>query len=191
MSLTLFVIEDFEPKLSEEALLIEEFRILYSPAYNKGPGDTQGRNRYRAIKECKYIYHMFDYRSEFSEYDDKERQIEALTSADLALEYEISIELRNCCIIFQQLQETRMLKVLRTAEGALDKLRAYFDTVDFNEKDKNGNLVHKPKDLMAAIADLGVTNKKLKDLEKLVRNELKESVTLKGDHESGFDSAVE
>lgn len=189
MSLTLFQIIDFEPKLSDEALLIEEFKVLHSMQYNRQEGDTQGRNRKRAIQECRYIYHMYDYRSEFSEYDDEERHIEALQAADLHLEYEISKELKDCIDIFQQLQETRMLKLLETAEKALDKLRTYLDSIDFSEKDKNGNLVHKPKEVMASISDLGNVNKKLKELRKLVKAELKETEGLRGDHEGGFDGA--
>ena len=189
MSLTLFTIEEFEPRLSDEALLIEEFKILHSLNYNKQPGDTQGRDRKRALQECRYLFHMYDYRSEFSEYEEKDRQIEALNAAALPLDYEISKELKDCIDIFVSMQETRMLKTLKTAETTLDKLRAYYDGVNFNEKDKNGNLVHKPKDIMASISDLGNVNKKLADLTKRVKQELKETETLRGDHEGGFDGA--
>lgn len=190
MSLTLFVIEDYEPRLSDEALLISEFKALHLLAYNKQAGDTQGRDRKRAISECRYIYHMYDYRSEFSEYDDEERHQESLLAAGLEEGYIFSDELKACIKKFVQLQETRMLKVLTTAEAALDKLRLYLDGIDFLEKDKNGNLVHKPKEIMASIADLGNINKKLKELRKLVKAELKETATLRGDHEGGFDGAV-
>ena len=190
MSLTLFTIEEFEPRLSDEALLVEEFRILHSLNYNKQPGDTQGRERRRAIAECKYIYHRYDYRSEFSEYGDEERHVEALIAAGLPEDYTFSPELKACIDRFIELQDTRMLKVLTTAEKALDKLRLYLDSIDFSEKDKNDNLVHKPKEIMASIADLGNINKKLKELRKLVKAELKETATLRGDHEGGFDGAV-
>ena len=189
MSLTLFVIEDYEPKLSDEALLIEEFKVLHSLSYNRQPGDTQGRERRRALKECRYIYHYCDYRSEFSEYNDVERDIEAKNAADLPLDYEISIEFKNCIDIFTAIQETRMLKTLRVAENTLDKVRDYYEGVDFLEKDKNGSLVHKPKEIMAAIADLGSVNNKLTALQKQVKAALKETASLRGDHEGGFDGA--
>ena len=190
MSLTLFVIEDYESRLSDEALLVEEFKVLYAPTYNKQPGDTQGRERRRAIAECRYIYHFCDYRSEFSEYEDEERHIEALLAAGLAENYKISDEMQACMNIFLRLQETRMLKTLQTAEKTLDKLRTYYEDIDFNERDsKSGALVHKPKDIMGSIADLGNINKKLGDLRKQVKAELKETESLRGDHEGGFDGA--
>jgi len=189
MSLTLFVIEDYEPRLSDEALLIEEFRALYTLAYNKRKGDVQGRERKRAIQECRYIYHMFDYRSEFSEYEDDERHIEACVSAEIDKDYKQSKEMKACITIFNKLQETRMLKTLTTAEQTLDKVREYYNAVDFLEKDEKGALVHKPKDIMASIADLGSVNKKLGDLRKQVKAELKDTESLRGDHEGGHDGA--
>ena len=190
MSLTLFTIEDYVPRLSDETLLIEEFRVLHTMAYNKRKGDVQGRNRIRAIQECRYIYHMYDYRSEFSEYEDDERKVEALTSSELEENYTISDQMQACIDIFIKLQNTRMLKTLVTAEKTLDKIRSYYDGVNFNEVDEKGALVHKPKDIMASITDLGNVNKKLSDLRKQVKAELKETASLRGDHEGGFDSAT-
>ena len=43
---------------------------------------------------------------------------------------------------------------------------------------------------MGSIADLGNVNKKLSDLRKQVKAELKETASLRGDHEGGFDSAT-
>jgi len=189
MSLTLFVIEEFEPRLSDEALLVEQFKVLHAMSYNKQPGDTQGRLRNRAISECKYIYHFCDYRSEYSEYDDEERHIESLLSAGLPEDYQISEEMQACIDIFLALQVTRMLKTLETAEKTLDKLREYFEGIDFNEKDEKGALVHNPKNVMASIADLGNVNKKISELRKQVKAELKETESLRGDHEGGFDGA--
>ena len=189
MSLTLFVIEDYEPRISDAALLIEEFKVLHSLNYNKQPGDTQGRERKRAIQEARYLFHFCDYRSEYSEYKDEEKHEEALRAAGLPEDYKISEELQACMDVMFKTQDTRMLRTLRTAENTLDKVREYYDSVDFSEVDKNGALIHKPKDIMASISDLGNVNKKLADLTKRVKQELKETETLRGDHEGGFDGA--
>jgi len=190
MSLTLFVIEDYEPALSREALLIEEFKALYSNNYNKQKGDTQGRKKFRAIQECRFIYHYCDYRSEYSEYDDHERKLESLLAAGLPENYKFSPQMEACIKVFIKLQETRMLKTLKVAEEALDKLRVYLSSIDFSEKDKNGALIHKPKEVMGLIGDLGVYNKKLSTLQKQVKAELKETESLRGDHKGGFDGAI-
>lgn len=190
MSLTLFIIEDYEPRLSDEALLIEQFKVLHHRTYNRGSGDTQGRDRRRAIAECKFIYHYCDYRSEFSEYDGEERKEEALNAAGLAEDYDISKEMQSCIDIFLKLQETRMLKTLEIAEQTLDKVRDYYKDVDFSEKDDKGALLHRPKEVMASISDLGNVNKKLNELKKLVKAELKETEALRGDHEGGYDGAT-
>ena len=189
MSLTLFTVIDFVPQLSEQAILIEPFRVLHTMAYNKRKGDTQGRERKRAIEECRYIYHMYHYASEFSEYDKEERHREALISAGLTEKFVISKELQACIDIFIKLQSTRMLKTLATAENALDKAREYYDSVDFTILTDKGELLHNIKNVMASISDLGVTNKKLEDLKKLVKAQLKETTALRGDHEGGYSTA--
>lgn len=190
MSLTLFTIEDFEIKLSDEALLIKEFKTLYSLEYNKGPGDVQGRKRNRAIQECKFLYHFCDFRSEYTDYNKEERFTESVEAAGLPENFSSSTELVACIEVFIKLQETRMLKTLNVAENTLDKLRGYYDGIDFNEKDpKTGVIVHNPKNVMASILDLGNTNKKLSELRKLVKAELKETASLRGDKETGYDGA--
>lgn len=190
MSLTLFSIVDFEPKLSEEALLIEEFKVLYSLPYNRQEGDSQGRERKRAIQECRFLYHFCHYKSEYTESNEEERFEESVSAAHLPETFVMSDELKACAGVVTKLQNTRMLKTLDVAELTLDKLRDYFKDIDFNEKDKGGALVHKPKEVMASIMDLGNTNKKLVDLRKLVKESMKETSSLKGDHEPGFDGAT-
>ncbi len=189
MSLSLFVIEDYVPRLSDQALLIKEFKALYTLGYNKRLGDTQGRERKRAIQECSFIYHCYDYRSEYSEYGEEERYKEALIAANLPEDYKFSPEFTACIDIFLSLQDTRMLKTLGVAEETLDKIRLYYQSVDFSEKDDKGALVHNPKNIMASITDLGNVNKKLSDLRKQVKAELKDTESLRGDHEGGFDGA--
>lgn len=192
MSLTLFSIIDFEPKLSDEALLIEEFKILHSLDYNKQSGDSQGRERKRAISECKYLYHFADFRSEFSEDNEADRHEASVRAAGLDAEtFKTSPELDACIKLYTKLQKTRMLKTLDVAEETLDKLRDYYSTIDFSEKDpKSGLILHNPKNIMASIADLGNINKKLGELRKLVKAEMKETASLRGDKESGHDGAV-
>ncbi len=191
MSLTLFSIENFDPKLSDEALLIEEFKVLHSLDYNKQEGDSQGRERKRAIQECRFLYHYCDFRSEYSEYRDEEKKEEARIAAQFDENFVISDELQACINVFVKLQETRMLKTLDVAELTLDKLRDYYEGIDFNERDiKSGAIVHNPKNVMASIADLGNTNKKLNELRRLVKAEMKETASLKGDHEGGYDGAT-
>ena len=190
MSLTLFTIIDFEPRLSDEALLIKEFKALHLPAYNKQEGDSQGRERKRAIQECSFIYHFCDYRSEYTEYEDDDRKEESLLAADLPENFEISEELQACIDVFIKLQDTRMLKALAVAELTLDKLRVYYEKIDFNAVDKNGALLYKPKDIMASVLDLGNTNKKLNELRRLVKAEMKETASLRGDHVGGHDGAT-
>jgi len=189
MSLTLFSIIDFEPKLSEEALLIEEFKVLFGLAYNKAKGDTQGRERKRALQECRYLYHKYDYKSEYSEYNETEKEVEALQAAGLPLDYKISKELQACGEVFIKLQDTRMLRALHTAEGALDKVDEYYKAVDFAELTLKGELLHNPDKVMTSISNLGIVNKKLSDLRKLVRSELKAAEGLRGDKEGGLDTA--
>jgi hypothetical protein len=62
----LFTIQDFKPVPTEEFAAMEVVQNLYKLSYNKGPGDHDGRKRYRATREIVYVYYYCNYKSEFA-----------------------------------------------------------------------------------------------------------------------------
>src|SRR4051812_43035598 len=108
----LFDVVDFEPKPSDEFLMIQEFKALFTLAYNKDfEGDSQGRSRKRGLAEARFLYFHCDYKSEFAKYNTVERMEHSLSAAGLDPEYEISDELRLAIGRYEKLRESRNLKL--------------------------------------------------------------------------------
>ena len=189
MGMKLFKIEDYSPVPTEEAYAIKEFSDLLTLQYNKGKGDTQGRKRYRGIKELEFIFFFVDYRSEFAKYAKEERRIEALHAAGLDENYKISKELTAAITQYRKLQETRPIKLLNAARQAVDKMTEYFNSVELTIEGPNGNLIPNPdvqaKDVMANLSNLAKVLKGLDDLEDQIKTQEMQTQSLRGEAEPG------
>lgn len=180
-------IEDNEAKLVREELeLIPEFKALLSLNYNKDKGDQDGRKRFRATKEFTYIWFMYSNHSPYREYEEKERKLEALQTAGLPHNYPISTDLQAAIEKYKKLTDTRVLRLIRSAEKAVDKLRDYFETVDFTERNSSGTLVNKPSEIIKAIGDLDDVSSGLEKLATRQRAEKNQFVDARGTQEAGW-----
>lgn len=180
-------IEDNEAKLLREELeLIPEFKALLSLSYNKDKGDIDGRKRIRATKEFTFIWFMYSHYSPYREYDEKERRKEALGTASLPESYPIGTELLSAITKYKQLNETRILKLIRAAETAIDRLRGYFETIDFTKETQGGALVNKPTDVINAISNLDKVSDGLEKLANRSKSQQNQFVSARGDHEPGW-----
>lgn len=170
--------EDFEVIPERETLvLIPEFAELFSLNYNKQPGDVQGRKRERVKSELIYMYFMYDFRSEYDSLDESEKHEQAMRAADLSVDYEISPQLKAAIDKFCELQDTRELKLLRSAYGVADKLRTYFDTVEVDDTNA--------KNLIDNMSKIGNVLDSLKKVEASVKKALSGNKRIRGDQVKG------
>lgn len=180
-------IENGEAKLMREELsLIPEFATILSLKYNKQEGDVDGRKRFRATSEFTYLWYMYSHLSPYREYSESERHEEATVIAGLSIGFTPSDELKAAIVKYKTLNETRILKLIRAAEKAVDNLRAYFEAVDFTEKNANGVLVNKPADVIKAIVDLDKVATGLDKLAARQKTEVKEGSATRGGQEDGW-----
>lgn len=172
--MNLFTYENYQLQLNKpEIELIKEFGELFSLKYNAGvDGDKDGRKRMKAFRAFTYIYLVYDWKSPYSEYSDKEKIEAALVDSKLD-EKDIQDERIVAAIIkYRSLQETRSLRLLTDAYHAIDELRLYFRTTSLQEKDpESGKPIYAAKDLIANIAALGKTVEGLQQLEYMVKKE--------------------
>ena len=183
----LFVLnEHYECEVNkDEVYLIPDFKALFELKYNAGKGDHDGRLRRRAKAELTYMYFFAAYESELRHLNEKERHEAALHYADLQEDYTISDELEQAIKTYLELQETRMLKLIKSAYGAIDKTRGFFDELDYHEKTANGGLLYDPNKIMSIINNLGKTEEGLQKLEERVKLSLANDSKVRGDKEEG------
>lgn len=176
-------------KVNEETYLVElnktwistipEFeRIIKEDKGTKG--DTQARKKLHAKRVFTFIYHYCDFQSQFIDMDEDERRENALSNAQL-LDEDITTTVEIAIDKYILLQDTRTLKLLRKARGAMDRLGEYFDEIDYTERDAGGKLVYEPKTVMGNIGMLDKAHDGLQALEKRVKLELKQEARLRGD----------
>lgn len=184
-----FTFKDYQLELNrEEILLVKEFSDIMAAKWNSGEaGDKDGRKRLRAFKLLSYVYLMYDWKSPYSEYSDKERHEAALV--DSKLEETILKEPESKAVIekYLALQDSRIVKLLKSAYRLVDELRHHFETVDLQERNAvTGAPVFKSNDLMRDLASLGKTLESIQQLEYLVKKEKEQEKSLRGQASPGM-----
>lgn len=171
-----------------EILLIREFSALWSNDRNKTKEDPKGSKKSRAYRELTYIWLMCDWSSPYSDYTEQERHKEALKDARLTEEEWNDPTFRAACRKYRELQDSsRALKLIKSAQGVVDKITDYFDTLDIQERDAvTGKPIFKTKDVMGELKEVSNVVEQLKTLEFLYKKEQEESSGLMGDVEGGF-----
>jgi hypothetical protein len=184
----LFTMQDYELELNKpEILLVKEFADLWETNRNKGAGDNRGYEKKRAFKEFSFIYLVYDWKSPYSEYSDQEKREAAQLDSTLTNKQLEDDKFIAACRKYQEMQDSRILKLLRSAYRATDELRIYFDNIDLQERDpETGKPIYAAKDLIASISALGKTVEGLEQLEYMVKKEKEKERGLRGGQEAGM-----
>lgn len=107
-------------------LMIKEFGDIWKK--------DKSKNKETALKYFAFIYFKYDlkskYRNSYSGTDlDKMIKIDLFKDS----KFKLSSEVHKAGIIFNNLQITKSLKLLLSAEGVLEQITNYFDNFDINE----------------------------------------------------------
>ena len=171
----------------DEILLVKEFKQLLDSKRNKCVQDKTGELGLRVIKELTYIYLYLDWKSPYAEYSEQERREAAKSDSELTDSELIDPIFLEACRKYQDLQDTRKLKLLRSSYKAMDELRIYFETVDLTETDNNtGKPIYSAKDVISNIQSLGKVVEGLEQLELIVRKEKQQAKGVRGDADPGM-----
>lgn len=178
-----------EVMLSEsEILLIKEFSALWTNDRNITKEDPKGVKKRRAFREFTYMWLMCDWASPYSDYPERDRHEEALKDAKMTDEEWADPIFRAACRKYRELQESsRSLKLIRSAQGIVDKITTYFDNLDIEERDPlTGKPIFKTKEVMAEMSGVSTVIEQLKTLEFMYKKEMEEVSSLMGDVVTGF-----
>ena len=141
-----------------DIFLISEFKSLFDNERNKCKEDKLGNLKLRTFRELQYIYLAIDWRSPYKEFTERERHEAALKDAEISdLEFEDST-FREACRKYKSMQETSKIGALLQSQLSLiERMRVYYDTLDFEERDTNGKPIFKMKDIQGEVAGMGKT----------------------------------
>ena len=171
---------------------IKEFRKLFSRdvgIVSKIKDDSikdknYQRKREKCRRELTFIYHYIDFKSPFNQLTDDERLIKAAENANLNVEeIKQDEDLQAAIKKYQELQETRSLKLVNSGYKAIDLIRKSLETLG----NSTGADVETVLKISKIINDLPNNIKTLKELDKLVKDELAGSEKIRGGSEKGLD----
>lgn len=180
--------ESYNPIINKpDVLLIKEFKDLFDPERCKGViGDSKGTLKFRAFRELAYIYLVYDWKTVYSEYSLSEKREAALLDSEVDPSWLEDPLFKAAVRKYQELQDSRILRLLNSAYKAVDELRLYFDTLDLTERDQYGKPMYQTKNVLMEIASLGKTVEGLQQLEYMVMKEREKANSLRGNTEIGL-----
>ena len=165
-------------------LMIKEFRDLFEPSRNKCKEDKTGKKGLRGFKELIYIYLMINWKSPYADDPDQDRHKYCLQDAELTEEdFEDSV-FRAACRKYDELQNSsRSLRLIKAAQGIVDKVTVYFDTLDLDERNPVTQApIFKTKDVLAEMQNVDKVLDALKNLEDKYKKEIEgDKADIRGD----------
>lgn len=145
--------EDGTLSISEEAYLLEPFRVLYKR--------DKSKSKERSLRELAYIFFMEDFSSDFFDIlDEAERSKAVRKSLDFPEKWKEDKAISDARKYYREMSETFSMKYLRDVIYALDKLRKFFRNFDPSATDKYGR----------PIFDLSKISKLIKDSDEILSN---------------------
>jgi hypothetical protein len=171
-----------------DILLTSEFSKLWAQDRNKCPDDPTGIARLRAFREFKYIYLMLDWTSPYSKYDEPTRHQECLKDADITEEEWSDPDFRAACRKYRDIQDSsKVLKLIKAAQGVVEKITDYFEDIDLSERDPvTQKPIYKTKDVMNELQNISSVVSELQELEELYKKEQQAESKVRGDATPGF-----
>ena len=109
--MSLFKIEAFTVVVDPELRLIKEFKDLIA--------EDKARDKKNALLWFAYIYHMYDYKSPYQLYDNKERHLRVVKDLNLPADFKHSKRMELAIVKYKELRTTPTVKTLITTRQAL------------------------------------------------------------------------
>lgn len=171
---------------SEECKLVPEVQTLLSLKYNKGPKDHDGRKRYKALEELKYLYLAYSPKSPYKDFYEDERIQEARIDCNFPKEWKESEELKACIAKYKKGSVSKITRSLNTVEKFLEKFEIHLNNIQLDERNAGGGLVHDPAKVMTTLGKLPDFLTTIQELERAAKNDIIAAPKSKGDHELGW-----
>ena len=165
--LKLFKYEGFTVVISEEALLLKPFRVIWER--------DKSKDKHKALQELGYIYFLADPRSDYQHFIDEEDRSQAIIEGEgLPTSWKPDAQLKEA-IDFYKSFKPLSYSVLEDTRAMIDKLRTFLRDIDFSMVDDKGKPVYTINSITSTIKMIPSL---IKELDEAERSLTKEEVTL-------------
>jgi len=157
--------------MNPASLWIPEFKTLWER--------DESVNKENAVKEISYVVFMYDFKSPYHAYVEREREVHILKDYIKDSKWRPDKKVKAAISKFKELQHTANSRLLEAAKIAADKLTDYFREIDSSSAN----------DIVRNLKELAGVVKSLDALEKQVQREQLEANMARGGQDIGhFES---
>ena len=171
----LFEFHNFEPQITEEALLIPAFKIIHD-TYKESANDY-----------FTYLFFMIDFRSDFEDIvDENEREVMVLSNVLPGKTIEKGALIDNATALYKKMQNTASMRLVHSARRAMYKIETFLNDVDLNLMDQNGKPIYSVKMIADVVGGLSKMTTALNELEATVKREMDQGSRIRGGGQKSF-----
>lgn len=178
-------IENYQIKVTDEALLVKPIRDLFNA--------DKSKTKENFYTQCSIIFFMADPRSSYSYIVDLDERFEEIKKQEgLSKTTKITKELQIAIDTYRELCKTSSSRLLEDAQVAVDKVRKFLREVDLNALDKNDKPIYTVNTITTALKALPQLAKDLTETERIITKELEEQGRMRGgnDRKALFEDGI-
>lgn len=177
--------ENYEVKLTPEALLIRPIRRLYNA--------DRSKQKERFMQQMSYLFFMVDPRSTYAYIiEPEERAKQIRLQEGLPDDFKPSSDLEEAMRIYEQHTITSSKRLLESTRVAVDALSDELKKTKerLQERTDKGAAVYKTNDIIASLERVMKLVPQLQDLERKVDAEIRENTRARGMENSLFEDGA-
>ena len=158
-------IENYQIKVTDEALLVKPIRDLFNA--------DKSKTKENFYTQCSIIFFMADPRSSYAYIIDENERFEAVrTQEGLSKSYKISKDLQEAIDTYKKLTTTVSSQLLEDTYVAIDNLRKFLREVNLFATDDKGKPVYAVSSITSAIKAVPQLTKDIQEAEKQVNSDI-------------------
>ena len=169
----LFKYVNYTVTISEEALLLKPFRIIWTR--------DRSSQKERALQELGAIYFSTDPRSDYMFIiDPEERMNKIIEQEGMKSTWKPDKVVEEGLKLYEYLSQTTSSLLLQDTRMAIDKLRQRLRELDLSEVDEKGKPIYTLQSYTATIKQIPELSKSLIEAEKAISKELEDTTRMRG-----------
>lgn len=171
----LIELDNYEIKVSDEALLVKPIRKLFNQDRSKG--------KERFYQQMSVLFFMYDPRSNYSYITDMDERMREVCSQEGIEKFRETEDFKAAVEAYKKLTVTTSSLLLEDTRMAIGKVRKFLRTVDLNREDDKGKPLYTINSITSAIRQIPQLAKDLKDAETALNKEIGDSSKARGSQE--------
>lgn len=169
----LITIENYDVKISDEALLVKPFRKLWN--------QDRSQRKEQFYKQMSIIYFCYSPSSNYAYIVDEEDRLKEVLAQEGISNFKPSSDFKEAVEAYKKLNKTASTELLEDTRIIIDKMRKALKKVDFDSDDKA--FVDTINTVTSVVSKIPKLVKELTEAEKAVAKELEEQGKVRGTQE--------